>query len=739
MKYWIIEEEDQWLVKEGDNPEPLAIYPTEAEALLDIANRYAKMAKMAAEKEASPAPEPAPVPEPTPPEEPMALKAGARNSAADAANIQKMHDTSVELGAACGQGGVLKGENIELEDIPMIVGSVKALGERIIEIKIPFGSPSDKDGHGDYFTPQTDFAEEVFPKTPITFYHGSDSKGRFDNAEPSIIGESISAENRTDGRYYKAKLNNSELANQVWAAAQKGEKLWASPGTMPNFRRPATKAGEIKYWPMVDLAVWPSSLGYLPANRKAVAVSFVKAFYGEDIMPTEIESLKAELSSVKQLLTRQNRPPEAPAVLQFAETAEFDHLETADLAFVTQLSLACKSKLQSADLFRRSAKALALRLIGNEHGICREDREHALKSLAGRYGIERHALTSLKANELNYSTQAGYGDEFASIAWDKILWDRVRETSDIVGMLPSKTIPQGAESLTIPVEVSDPTWYFVGQTTGTGTNGRPDATVISSKAGTSNKTLAPKKFAARVTYTEELREDSIIEWAGFLRDLFTKSFAEQLATTIVDGDTATGATTNINHIGGTPGDKDLYLAFDGFRKLGLVTNTANSYNASGGYTDTMIVELAKLMGTAGLYALDPSKIGLIMDGNTYYSSFSLDALKTRDVNSMASIENGRVTSMFGYKIVGTTFIHGASATRKANTAGKVDQTTPANNTTGAIVMVRWDQWLLGRKRGLTMKTQEFIDSDSTDIVATARVALNYRDTDASAVLYNIGL
>ena len=87
----------------------------------------------------------------------------------------------------------------------------------------------------------------------------------------------------------------------------------------------------------------------------------------------------------------------------------------------------------------------------------------------------------------------------------------------------------------------------------------------------------------------------------------------------------------------------------------------------------------------------------------------------------------------------TAFMHYKSAVRKANTAGKVDQDTTANNTTGSILAVRWDQWLFGWKRRMTIETERIARSDATEIVAMMRVGLLQRDTEASAISYNVGV
>ena len=70
-------------------------------------------------------------------------------------------------------------------------------------------------------------------------------------------------------------------------------------------------------------------------------------------------------------------------------------------------------------------------------------------------------------------------------------------------------------------------------------------------------------------------------------------------------------------------------------------------------------------------------------------------------------------------------------------AGKVDQTTPANNTTGSILGVRWDQWKLAYKRRMTMEVTRIANADSWEIVALSRWGLAYRDVEASAISYNL--
>jgi hypothetical protein len=430
-------------------------------------------------------------------------------------------------------------------------------------------------------------------------------------------------------------------------------------------------------------------------------------------------------------------PGSPPAQMHYADTAKFDGLGVDDLAFMCGvLDTAKRQSKSEGGVSDAALKALAIKIAEDKSEMGDEARRD-LKAA----GIDPADVTNaLKANELNYSTQAGFGDEWVGVEYSRRIWPRIRAGSDIVARIPTIEVPQGSESIIIPLEAADPTWYKVGQTTATNaTTLRPDATIPTSKLATDQKTLTVAKMAARVVYSQELEEDSFVPWARQLRQQLETSGAENLEATVIDGDTDASATTNINDIGGTPAATDLFLLLNGFRKSPLITTAANSRSASGSLVDTDFLATIKLMGAAGLNALDKTKTAFILDLNVGWKALELASVKTQDVFSNATIENGVLTSIWGYPVYVSAFFHFQSAVRKANTAGKVDRTTVNNNTTGSFLAVRFDQWLLGYKRRMSIKIQDLIDSDSFQIVATARVGLAQRDTEASAITYNVGV
>lgn len=453
------------------------------------------------------------------------------------------------------------------------------------------------------------------------------------------------------------------------------------------------------------------------------------------------EAYKKELEAAKAEAAEARRLPSggAPHVMEFGNLSKYDDLSIDDLSFTIGVLNSAKGMRVNGGASQGASedirRALAVRLADSDEG--KADEYRAAKASMP------HAIKSMKANELNQSTLSSYGDEWVGVTYSTQLWDKIRLQTQIVANIPTVQVPQGSESIVIPVMSTSPTFYKVAQASAQDSNpGRVTPTVTTSRLGTANKTLTVSKLGAAVNYSGELEEDSLIPWVSELRADLIREGAEVLEHVVIDGDTATGGTTNINDIGGTPAGTEPFLLFDGFRKLALVTNTANSRSA-GTLTIEDYLETVKLMGLGGQNAVEKSRVAYIIDMFTHWKSLELAELKTQDVYSMPTIEEGVLRRIYGYNVLATNNMHRANQNAtyglRANTAGKVDLDTASNNTTGSILAVRWDQWRLGYKRNWTFEVQRDAISDSTVIVGMMRVGMVYRDTEASAISYNVTL
>lgn len=431
----------------------------------------------------------------------------------------------------------------------------------------------------------------------------------------------------------------------------------------------------------------------------------------------------------------------APAVAQFGDIAKYDGMELGDLAVLAALGKAAKMAGKTEGPSTELLRAMVVRLGDSAEGNAPE--HGAAKAALKAAQMRTHSGAAVKANELNYSTLSSYGDEWIGVTYSNTLWDKIRLDTPIVGRIPTVTVPQGSESVVIPLESTAPTFYKVAQATAQDANpGRTTATYTTSRVGTASQTLTVAKLGAAVNYTGELEEDSLIPWVQELRRLLTAEAAEVLEHIVIDGDTVTTATTNINDIGGTPGGTEAFLLFNGFRKLALVTNTANSRSA-GTLAVEDYLETLKLMGLGGRNALDKAKVSFITDAHTNWASLVLAELKTQDVNAQPTIRDGQLTGIWGREVINSGNMHRANQDAtyglKANTAGKIDLDTAANNTTGSILAVRWDQWRFGYKRMMNFEIQREPLSDSTLIVVNMRVGMINRDNEAAAISYNVAL
>lgn len=693
-------------------------------------------------------------------------------------------------------------------------------GDWEIEILgVPFGSPSDRDSDGEFFTAQTKLHLDKFPTPPLVFFHGYNEQKQPD-AQPIYVGKTTGYEVRKDGVWFRGVLDKAVAqAKAVWDAAQQGMAR-ASSGSIAHLVRKAAN-GQLLEWPLAELSVFDTFNGKNPANRRAVVTPVMKMVYEQAglSLPVDIEGESSEtdgvevsdgllgsdvaansqqqtISSVKNKENIMN-PEEVQKLVNDALKAERDRVAAEEAQKKAQeeaVSLAVKAALVEKDKELAAAKAeaaearrlpggndaphvakfgnvakydnldatdaavlagimSAAKMANRSVGVSEDLRKYLAIQLAEMSDTERQFVASksamkmagmpMKANELNQSTLANYGDEWIGVTYSSQLWDKIRLAAPIAAKIPTVQIPQGSESVVLPLNGTAPTFYKVAQASAQDSNpGRVTPTITTTKKGTASKTLTVSKLGAAINYTGELEEDSLIPWVSELRRDLTLEAAEILEHIIIDGDTATGATTNINSIGGTPAGNEAYLLFDGFRKLALVTNTANSRSA-GTLTVEDYLETLKLMGLAGKNTAQRDSVDFIIDMWTHWKSLELAEVKTRDVFVSPTIENGYLVNLYGHNVITSSNMHRANQDAtyglKANTSGKVDLNTAANNTTGSILAVRWDQWRLGYKRQMTFEVQRDAISDSTDIVVMMRVGMVNRDNEASAISYNVGV
>lgn len=456
----------------------------------------------------------------------------------------------------------------------------------------------------------------------------------------------------------------------------------------------------------------------------------------------------AEAVKMEQAKARRLQFGESPYQTKYDELSRYGDLSAGATAMVIDVL-----KRNNQPVSGAAYKALAVKIGELKNYSNTEEEERGIKYVKGNFEIGTGIKADLGSIEASlksdafkaatdpmYTGGSGVGSDWVGTAYSSELWRTIRASNVIINRIPSDVIPDGYSSKYFPLESTDPTWYKVAEATASdGTLKVPAATVTASQVATGNKQITVGKLGARVLYTGEMTEDSLIASASQIRDQMAVSGAEVMEHVAIDGDVETSANKNINDIAGTPAGTEPFLLMDGFRKLALVTNTANSRSASGLFTIEDFKNTLKLMGSAGLAGADPTKLAFLLDYNAMWAAMDIPELKTKDVSSYATIENGFLARVYRTEVLNAYQMHRAVSHRKANTSGKIDLDTDGNNTTGAILAVRFDQWKQAFKRRMTLETTRIANADAWEIVALVRWGLAYRDNEASAITYNVGI
>jgi hypothetical protein len=455
----------------------------------------------------------------------------------------------------------------------------------------------------------------------------------------------------------------------------------------------------------------------------------------------EVEALRKENEALKAAAAKANRlPGGAPHQARYAETYKYDNLSTAELGMVVDIQneLHAKAPTKMAAVSEGAMKALMLKVARIEQDkVSPETAMYAKAALKAQIGDLSDEAIKTTADVMYTGGSSHLGEDWVGTAYSNQLWENIRAAAAIVAKFPTALIPDGYNQNYFPMEDGDPTWYKVPEASVSDDTAKiPLPTIPASYITTSDNTISVGKMGARCLYTGEMTEDSLIAWVPNLRRQLEASGAEQMEHAVIDGDDTTTGSTNINDIGNSSAQTstNLYLICNGLRHVGL----SNGRSAGGSLSEDDYIDTIKLIGANGV-GTDPTKVFLLIDPNVYFKSLKLATLKTKDVFTQATIESGTLTRMWNYPLFTSWFMHYKSDARKANNAGKVDQTTTDNNAYGAIVAVRPDQWKLAYKRRMTMETTRIANADAWEIVALTRWGFKNRDAYAAAETYYVGV
>jgi HK97 family phage major capsid protein len=292
---------------------------------------------------------------------------------------------------------------------------------------------------------------------------------------------------------------------------------------------------------------------------------------------------------------------------------------------------------------------------------------------------------------------AAEGLEWVPTEFSADLTDRVRLAMKVSGLF--RHIPMPSNPFKLPVVASDGTAYLVGESTIDGT----DSKITASTPGTRNLSLTAKKLGARVLYSEEMSEDSIIATSSFVLDNMAIAIAAGLETGFINGSTsATHMDSDVS------ASTDARKAFDGLRKAVLSTARQDLSTFS-------TANLRSMRFKMGKYGIDPSKLCYITGPKGMKQFLGLAEVITVDkYGALATVLSGEMGKFDGIPIVVSEYVREDVAT-----TGSYDGTVSTKTT---VLLTYVPTWIIGDRRKVTVKTWEDVERDQTVVVSTVRNA-----------------
>jgi len=669
------------------------------------------------------------------------------------------------------------------ERVMVYGGAVKALtadGNRIGGYLVEWGDAGVRDLQRERFVAETDFALDWYGDRPLLFHHGMD-----DGVGAAKIGTIRRVSRDDKGLWMEAILDErNEYIEYVRRLIDAGA-LGLSSGSLPHLvsvdadgtilrfpivegslthtpADPRTRVvnlkamqnltpqplserrGEQATYPTPNSGRGENSLTPDPSPEKRrgeqnnesdketsmeAMINAIEAALGINLTPDQRAILAAKLSEVQPMgskaIVPQSRVTGFTGITDVKDL-RYHHLKAQDLVFGAHiLNAAHRGGLSNggaSDGFLRAAADKTLRASDyTGHG----------------YGDGYAVKAAIKADEVFAANLSSNGQNWVGVAYETQLWETVREAPIYRALIDMGVmeveIPRGFNSIYIPTEGTDPTFYSLAEQNDETTDERLPITGKSSNLTATRRQLTPGFIGARVSFSDIMEEDSLIPVLPFLRQKMESRGQEIIEYLMINGDTEMG-TTNINYDGSAvsglvdaKGRGPVYTAVDGFLKLALVTTSSLSRDG-GALTEADFLATIKLLPAAQQVALE--KMAFIADPSTHLAAMDIEVVKNRDTFHPATVENGRLTRMYGIKLFRT------GQMSLADADGKI--TYNAAGTKGRLLLVRPDQFALGRKRDMRTEVARDIDAQATVVVTTMRFGMTYRSSaGGAAATFNI--
>lgn len=371
--------------------------------------------------------------------------------------------------------------------------------------------------------------------------------------------------------------------------------------------------------------------------------------------------------------------------------------------------------------------SIALMHINKRGGQMLADFETALKNSGENKTVEQLLEMSVSefiqtnANEAMHTGNTGYGAEFVeSVVLSRELIDRMTDEESLM----SHVVIHRMNGKTVDVPVKGARTRMTGQSESTTYPGTSPAVPTSQvkKAGTAKITLVAKLLRITVYISDELVEDSVIGIAEYVMSELVAAYERSMHEIIINGDTDTGANTNINIIDGNTsalpdGANTDLLQADGLRKYAI----DNSLTVNAG-TNLALSNIRSARALMGIKGLNPKNLRLVVDQSSYFKLLNLSQAETIEkFGDAATVKDGVIAAIDGIKVIPREELLKAQADGTQSATG-------SNNTLGSMVLYHVPSAHVGIRRDFTTEESRWAENGETGITGSTRIAFEIDDT-----------
>lgn len=337
------------------------------------------------------------------------------------------------------------------------------------------------------------------------------------------------------------------------------------------------------------------------------------------------------------------------------------------------------------------------------------------------------------------TAESGYGSQLVDAQYVGQLWDAAREQAQIFPLF--QDFEMTSPTAYLPIAADFPSMLHVSENTGA-----TDSDYATDKSGSNRVQVDAKKFVIHQVWSGELEEDSMIPFVRFIRNQAELSLAFHSDSLLINGDTTSGGSGNINSDDQALGATDHRIALNGLLKVGLVDNTGNRKDLAGAaitFTDLREV-LTRMIDTTHKTNWGRPRIAndlvMVTDPETAHDIENLDEF----INWQTA--QGRVLAQSVAQVgeINGSPIISSMAIDRAEADGKINVASPSGTLFGRILTFNRRGGVVGWRRRVQTEVERLPGRDQNRLIHSLRLGFGrFSPTGAvtgqewADVIYNI--